>query len=102
MARSLQALAPHGRLVNMAVPGGQPTATFDLFDFYRRELKLFGLNTLHISSQRAAEVLRTLRPAFESGALTPPQTEVFSLEQAHQAYQAVESGAKAKTVFQLF
>lgn len=93
-AKSLLSLSVGGRQVAISVPPGQPTTTFDLFDFYRRELRLFGLNTLNTSSQRAGEILRSLQPAFESSALAPPQVKPFKLSDAQQAYEAVNAGDK--------
>jgi NADPH:quinone reductase len=100
-SKSLLALAPHGRQVCISVPPGQPSATFDLFDFYRRELRLFGLNTLTTLHVDAHEILKAIAAGFDSGALTAPQVKPYSLSDAHKAYEAVANGEKGgKAVIQ--
>jgi NADPH:quinone reductase len=88
-SKSLLALAPHGRQVCISVPPGQPSATFDLFDFYRRELRLFGLNTLTTSHVDAHEILKAIAAGFDSGALTAPQVKPYSLSDGEKGGKAV-------------
>ncbi|MCK1823575.1 zinc-binding alcohol dehydrogenase family protein, partial [Streptomyces sp. XM83C] len=84
----LTALRPGGRAAVVASPLS-PTATLDVLDFYRNERTLHGVNTLDLPLTRAAEVLDILRLGFDTGALTPPRTTTFPLDQAPAAYRAV-------------
>ena len=87
----LNALALHGRLVEITAP--QRRAEFDLLDFYRRELTLRGVNTLLLDSVACARILERLAPGFESHALRPPPiARRFPLEEFADAYAQVQSG----------
>jgi NADPH:quinone reductase-like Zn-dependent oxidoreductase len=97
---ALNSLGTGGRQVNITVVG-ERRVSFDLLDFYRRQLTLFGVNTIILDSIASAEILEGLRPAFDQGRLTPPDiTRTCSLDDAVEAYRQVDSGvAKGKIVF---
>ncbi len=96
----LQSLAHRGRLVEITT--AQRRVEFDLLDFYRRELRLLGVNTLSLDAAAGARVLDALRPGFESGALQAPRiAERFPLDQAPAAYDRVGSGAAGGKVLLL-
>jgi NADPH2:quinone reductase len=93
---SLQSLAPRGRLVEITTT--QRRVSFDLLDFYRRELRLLGVNTLSLDATTGARILDALRPGFESGVLQAPSiAERYPLSQASQAYERV-GAAKGKVL----
>ena len=75
--------------------------SFDLINFFHRQLTLLGIDTLPIDIITSGDILEKLRPAFEQGRLTPPDiTRTCSLDDAVEAYRQVDSGAaKGKIVF---
>jgi NADPH:quinone reductase len=90
----LRCLAHGGRQVAIASTGdGQ--VSFNLRDFYHREARLFGADSLALSFEESADILRALLPGFESGCFPPPDVELCTLEEALQAYRRVEEGKAA-------
>ncbi|MCA3747627.1 MAG: zinc-binding alcohol dehydrogenase family protein [Rubrobacter sp.] len=88
----LNSLARGGRMVVLTTVG-ERRVSFDLFDFYRRELRLLGLMTSRLDAAGSGDVLRSLLPGFEAGILrAPPVAERYPLERAGEAYSRVESG----------
>jgi len=72
---------------------------FDVLEFYRRDLRLAGLNTGRLDCRRAGEVLRSLAPGFESGALRVPRiASSYPLADAASAYQEVKAGAAGRVL----
>ena len=73
--------------------------SFSLVDFYHREGRLIGVDTLKLSFAESAEVLREIVPLVNAGVLTPPELDSIAIEQAPRAYQAVLDGtARRKQV----
>jgi NADPH:quinone reductase len=97
---ALNSLGLGGRQVNIASVG-ERRVSFDLINFFHRQLTLLGIDTLPINIITSGDILEKLRPAFEQGRLTPPDiTRTCSLDDAVEAYQQVDSGvAKGKIVF---
>jgi NADPH2:quinone reductase len=94
----LSGLAQRGRMVVLASTG-EPRVSFDLFDFYRRELRLLGLMTSRLDAAGSGSVLRSLLPGFKEGVLRPPPVaERYPLEEAGEAYARVESGAPGRVI----
>ncbi len=94
--RHLGALAHGGRMAVLASSGGRRVA-FDLVDFYRRELRLAGVDSVRRDAAAAARVLEALAPGFESGALAAPRVgQAFYLERAREAYEAVAAGGAGR------
>lgn len=90
---ALGALALGGRLVEIAATG-ERRVSFDLLDFYRRELRLYGVNTRHMTVSDGARILESLCPGFEAGVLRAPQiAETFPLARAREAYELAASGS---------
>lgn len=88
----LNSLARKGCMIHISAVGKEHVS-FDLLDFYRRGLKLFGLNTSMLDAPGNAEVLRGLLPGFEEGTLrAPPIAGRYPLEAAAEAYARVGSG----------
>lgn len=96
--RHLEALAPSGRMAIIAATGGR-LATVDVLAFYRRGLRLVGVNSLAYDADAAARVLEAVAPGFESGALAAPRVgQAFYLERAREAYEAVAAGGAGRVV----
>jgi NADPH:quinone reductase len=74
---------------------------FDIFAFYRGRHRFVGIDTLSLTSGDCAAVLDALRPGFESGKLKPfpvRAENVYGLNRAAEAYQAVLGGAADRVV----
>jgi NADPH:quinone reductase-like Zn-dependent oxidoreductase len=88
---SLSALRHGGRLVAISSRGA-PRVSFDLVDFYHRELTLTGVDSLQIDLDQSAAILDLLAPGFDSGALSPPPITPVPLDRAIEAYLQVATG----------
>lgn len=94
----LRSLAHRGRQVAISA-SSDPRVSLHLADFYHREARLFGVDTLALGFAECAEALHQLTPGFEDGSLPPPALQTFPLARAAEAYALVESGrAKTKIV----
>jgi NADPH:quinone reductase len=91
----LESLAKRGRQIAIA-SAGDGRVTFNLVDFYHKEARLFGLDTLKLSFEEAAEILKGLLPGFKEGIFSPPAVETVSLDAALSTYRAVMEGASGK------
>jgi len=99
---SLNSLGEKGRMVVITTTPGKQHVSFNLLDFYRKGLRLFGLMTSFLDAEGSAGVLRDLGPGFDEGALRAPAiAERYPLEQAGMAYARVESGEVAGRVLLL-
>ena len=96
---ALNCLGEKGRMIVITTTSDEQHVSFNLFDFYRKGLRLFGLMTSFLDSEGSAAVLRDLGPGFDEGALRAPAIdERYPLEQAGTAYTRVESGEAAGRV----
>jgi NADPH2:quinone reductase len=94
----LRSLAHRGRHVAIS-NAGNPLVTFNLVDFYHREGRIIGADTLKLSFRESAEILRGLLPCMEQGLYPAPPLETCNLEDAVEAYRRIAAGtAKRKTV----
>ena len=94
----LDALARGGRLCIYSAAAGREVS-LDLFDLYRRRLRLVGIDTGAVSAVAAARILAELRPIYESGRMRPhPLIETFPLDEGARAYQQVARGSPSKVV----
>jgi NADPH:quinone reductase len=84
----LKSLCMDGRQVEISSSGDR-RVSFDLIDFYHHQLTLHGVDSLGCDISQSAYILDQLKPGFDSGALAPPVTEVFSLARAKEAYETV-------------
>jgi NADPH:quinone reductase-like Zn-dependent oxidoreductase len=99
---ALNSLGEKGRMVVITTTPGKQHVSFNLLDFYRKGLRLFGLMTSFLDAEGSAGVLRDLGPGFDEGALRAPAiAERYPLEQAGTAYARVESGEVAGRVLLL-
>lgn len=94
----LGSLAHRGRHVAIASPG-DGRAAFNLRDFYHREGRLFGTDSLALSLEESAAILRELLPGIEAGVFPPPALELCTLAEAPAVYARMEAGtARGKQV----
>ena len=99
---AVASLGEKGRMVVITTPLARQHVSFNLFDFYRKGLRLYGLMSSFLSASESATVLRKLGPGFDEGALRAPAiAERYPLEQAGTAYARVESGEVAGRVLLL-
>ena len=91
----LESLAQRGRQIAIA-SSGSPKVTLNLVDFYHKEARLIGLDTLELSFVESAEILTALLPSFKAGILSPPAVETVSLDSALGAYRAIDQGNSSK------
>jgi NADPH:quinone reductase-like Zn-dependent oxidoreductase len=94
----LESLGRGGRLCVYSAAGGREVP-LDLFDLYRRRLRIHGIDTVALTAEDGARVLDQLRPLFESGRLRPhPVIEPHPLADAARAYEQVARGSASKVV----
>ena len=94
----LSALAWRGRQVAIS-SSPEPRVSFNLVNFYHNESRLLGVDSLKLTFPEAAEILRELTPAFETGEFLPPDVRAFPLTQAPEIYRAIDDGRiKGKVV----
>jgi NADPH2:quinone reductase len=95
-ARNLAALAPDGRLVIIATPGGNE-AQLDLRAVMMKRLVITGSalrpRTLDFKRQIRDTLIREVWPLLASGRLKPIIDRVFPLSEAAAAHAYLESGA---------
>jgi hypothetical protein len=71
-------------VVITTTPDGQHVS-FNLLDFYRKGLRLFGLMTSFLDAGGSAAVLKDLGPGFDEGALRAPAiAERYPLERGER------------------
>lgn len=96
--QSLPALSLGGRIIEITAPADKHQVGLDLLDFYRRDLKLIGVNTLHLDAITCADILQKLTDNIEAD---KPQIEIgatYSLAEAITAYQQVNEKKVKGTV----
>jgi NADPH2:quinone reductase len=94
---ALASLAAKGRMAIISSVGDAPVS-LRLLDFYHRQLRLTGVDTLALSIDACAAILDLVASGFEVGALHPPRTRLMPLERAHEAYEQVLRGSAEKIV----
>ena len=71
-------------------------------EFYRGRHTYVGIDSLALDCTMSNCYLDALRPGFESGRLKPyPIDEVFTLDNALEAYRLVLSGSSKRVIFKL-
>jgi len=94
----LRSLALRGRHVAIA-SNPDPRVSFNLVDFYHRESRLFGVDSVKLSFQESSEILRGLTPGIEDGTFPPPQIKSHNFFDSIEAYWLVGEGkAKEKQI----
>jgi NADPH:quinone reductase len=87
----LKSLALRGRQVAIA-SNPDPRVSFNLVDFYHRELRLLGVDSLKITFEQAAQIFRGLTPGIEDGTFQPPTTRTVSFSGIIEAYRLLGEG----------
>lgn len=87
----LRSLALRGRHIAIA-SNPDPRVSFNLVDFYHRESRLFGVDSVKLSFEESAEILRGLTPGIEDGTFPPPATKTRTFEDVVEAYRLVGEG----------
>ena len=96
--KCLSALAWRGRQVAIS-SSPEPQVSFNLVNFYHNESRLLGVDSLKLSFEETAEILRRLTPDIESGIFPPPRVETFPLEEGPRLYRDMaESRIKGKPI----
>jgi NADPH:quinone reductase len=96
--KCLAAVAWRGRQVAIS-SSPDPRVGFNLVDFYHNESRLFGVDSLKLSFEETADILRQLIPGFEASTFPAPVSEAFSLEEGPRLYRDIsESKIMAKPV----
>ena len=96
--KCLGAVAWRGRQVAIS-SSPDPRVSFNLVDFYHNESRLFGVDSLKLSFEETAEILRRLTPGIVAGKFLPPSVETFPLEEGPQLYRDIaEAKTKAKPI----
>ena len=94
----LAALAWRGRQVAIS-SSPEPRVSFNLVDFYHNESRLLGVDSLKLSFEETAEILRRLTPGIEAGTFPPPQVETFRLQEGPRLYRDIaESKIRTKPI----
>ena len=94
----LRSLALRGRHIAIA-SNPDPRVSFNLVDFYHRESRLIGVDSIKLTFEEAAGILRGLTPGIEDGTFPPPVTKSCNFESAVLAYRSVAEGkAKEKQI----
>jgi NADPH:quinone reductase len=88
----IDSLAERGRQVAIA-SAGSLQVSFNLVNFYHKDARLIGLDTLALSFAEAAEILKALLPGFKAGTLSLPALDAISLDDAVGAYREVDKGS---------
>jgi NADPH:quinone reductase len=91
----LESLAQRGRQIAIA-SAGSPQVTFNLVNFYHKEARLIGLDTLELSFAECAEILKALLPDFKAGVFSLPAVETISIDGALGAYREIDKGTSKK------
>ncbi len=96
----LDAIADGAAMCILSTPPHDRRITVDLVEFYRRELRLLGLNTSKLNAENGAAALTELFDGFATGELRPGATyATYDLEDAATAYGDVERAVEGRPVF---
>jgi NADPH2:quinone reductase len=71
---------------------GNGRVDFSLVDFYHHLQRLIGVDTVKLTAPAIAKIMDKLRAGFEEGYLRTSPVQSWSLDQAIDAYTAVEKG----------
>ncbi len=75
--------------------------SFNLFNFYRAQQTLVGIDTQELDVIACARILDELKPGFDNGSLKPFEVKeefILPLENAAKAYEATFKGIKDKII----
>jgi NADPH:quinone reductase-like Zn-dependent oxidoreductase len=98
----LNLLGMKGRQVNITSAGGR-RVSFDLVNFYHRQLSLYGVDSRPLDTVASGAILESLKSLFEQKVLTAPSiARTCRLEEAVDAYREVGSGKASGKVVIVF
>lgn len=93
----IHCLGDFGR--HVVIASQEPTVSFDIVDFYHRQAKIIGVDTLKFSAKESTEYLKQILPLITAGTLEAPAPKTVPLDQAPAAYQQIQEGTlKGKVV----
>ena len=90
-AESIESVAQKGRVAVISAPA-DGEVKFNLRSLYRKELRIFGVDTRPMDVIESGKVLVKVASGFESGAFRANVGQAFPLEEAGKAYELVASG----------
>ena len=94
----LRSLALRGRHIAIA-SNPDPRVSFNLVDFYHRESRLFGVDSVKLSFEESSDILRGLTPGIEDGTFPPPLIKTRTFFDSIEAYWLVgDSHVKEKQI----
>lgn len=98
---SMQVLAEQGRLATISAPPNFRQVDVNIFELYRANQTLLGVNTVPLDYEKNAHILNALKPGFETNQFHIPSHEsmaIYHMEDATSAYQAVLDRTSDKRV----
>lgn len=87
----INSLAQYGRQVVISSTG-DPRVSFNLADFYHKQAHLIGVDTLKLSFEECAYILRSLVHGIEQGLFISQKIDEILLEDAPKAYEEILRG----------
>lgn len=97
----MHALEKFGRIVTIGARDGMREVSLNLFELYRSNQEIIGVDTVALNYAANAKLLNEMRPGFEAGILQPLKTSdktIFTLEQASLAYQMAMTGSDGNRI----
>jgi NADPH:quinone reductase-like Zn-dependent oxidoreductase len=93
----IHSLVNKGR--HIVIASQEPKVEFELVDFYRRQAKIIGLDTLQFTAKESATILLHVLELIKAGHIKPPTPKSVPLTDAPQAYRQIQAGElKGKVV----
>lgn len=97
----INVLSEFGRIVTIGARENVREATINLFNLYRANQDIIGVNTVSLDFKENAKLLNELHVGFEENKLTPLAVDhsmIYTPEQASQGYREVIQGSSGKRV----
>jgi NADPH:quinone reductase len=97
--QQIHSLNSLGRMILIAALPNQREANINLFEIYRKNQEIIGINTLDLDPAYNAQLLNEMKEGFESGLLLPLENGmIFNLEDVSEAYKTVLRGSNGRRV----
>jgi NADPH2:quinone reductase len=98
----MSVLGEFGRIVTISARENTREALVNLFDLYRGNQEIIGVNTVSFDFAENAVFLDELREGFENGKLQPLEisSKTYTLKNASEAYKDVMKGMEQRVVIQ--
>jgi NADPH:quinone reductase-like Zn-dependent oxidoreductase len=96
----MKSLAEFGRIVTISARENMRETIINLFELYRANQEIIGVNTVPLDFVENKMLLDELREGFESNQLAPlaVSSKIYTMEQASEAYQSVMKGSVNREV----